>query len=585
MDLLRPLESLAVFAKERLGAARFYHVLLGLLVLAGFLPLLIPGIPQGHDLYYHFSRLEAMATGLRQGVFPIMINAGALDGYGYASGLFYPDFFFYPVALLALTGIGAVVAYKVFLVAVGLACAYSAQYAVWRISGSRFGGFAAGILYAWSSYLAVDLYIRSAVGEFTAFPFLPWIFLGLYEIIHGNPRRFLPLAFGFTGLVLAHNLSLLIMAIVAALMLAFHAVPLLRAPGRIAWVAAAATLTVALGAFYLLPLAEQLTSTRFIVSSIAKGDIAVRAVPLTRLFLELPYMKMEHWIPSGIGVILMIVLAQRCRLTSRGTAPERYRDALLAGGIIALLAATSFLPWEGMFRALAVIQFPWRSYLPATAFLALGGGLTLAALTAGDAARERRWLGILLAGCGAAWWINTGYIYAAKIHEGNMFKRFVPGARQEASGLCYLPTGSEPFIAKTRGNAVLATPAITAELTRPRHGVVQVQFSGNETGAALEMPLFHYLGYRAALIAPDGQTRDLPVRPSARHLVEVLLPADVPAGSVDVRYRGTSLQHLSRWGSLLVLVALGAAWAWPGRRRRRPARPASRFSDISGSSG
>lgn len=571
MDLLQPLENLAASARERLGEARFYHVLLGLLVLVGFLPLLIPGIPEGHDIYYHFSRLEAMTNGLRHGIFPVLINAKALGGYGYASGLFYPDLLLYPVALLALTGIGTVAAYKIFLIAVGLACACSAQYVVWRIGGSRFGAFAAGILYAWSSYFAVDLLIRAAVGEFTAFPFLPWIFLGLYEIIHGNPRRFLPLTIGFTGLVLTHNLSLLIMAIVTALMLAFHAHVLLREPGRVVWVVVAAAVTVALGAFYLLPLAEQLTTTKFIVSSIAKGDIAVRAVPLTRLFLELPYMKMEHWIPPGIGVILIIVLLQRCRLTSGWTAPERYRDAMLIGGIVSLLAATNFLPWEGMFRALAVIQFPWRSYLPATAFLALGGGLTLAALTAGDPNRERRWLGILLVGCGAAWWLNVGYIYTAKIYEGNMFKRFVPGAKQEASGVCYLPVGSKAFLYQTRGDAVLATPDLPVTVSRPKHGVLEVQFSDNTAGSTLELPLFYYLGYQARLTAPDGKSRSLSVQSSDQHLAEIVLPEDVPAGSITVRYVGSRLRRMAVLLSLATLVALAVAVTW----RRRKAKTAA----------
>ncbi|HQL87111.1 MAG: hypothetical protein GX574_11280 [Lentisphaerae bacterium] len=572
MDLLQPLENLAVSAQKRLGEVRFYSMLLGLLVLVGFLPLLIPGIPKGHDIYYHFSRLEAMTNGLRHGIFPVLINAKALGGYGYASGLFYPDLLLYPVGLLALTGIGTVAAYKIFLVAVGLACAYSAQYVVWRIGGSRFGAFAAGILYAWSSYFAVDLLIRAAVGEFTAFPFLPWIFLGLYEIIHGNPRRFLPLAIGFTGLVLAHNLSLLIMAIVTALMLAFHVHLLLRAPGRVAWVVVAAVLTVALGAFYLLPLAEQLTTTKFIVSSVAKGNIAVRAVPLTRLFLELPYMKLEYWIPHGIGVILIIVLLQRCRLTSSWTAPERYRDAMLIGGIVSLLAATNFLPWEGMFRVLAVLQFPWRSYLPATAFLALGGGLTLAALTAGDPVRERRWLGILLVGCGTAWWLNVGYIYAAKIYEGNMFKRFVPGAKQEASGVCYLPVGSEPFLYQTRGDVVLATPDLPVTVNRSKYGVLEVQFSDNTAGATLELPLFYYRGYQARLTTPDGKSRDLSLQSSGQHLAEIVLPEDVPAGTVTVRYVGSGLRRMAVCLSLTTFVVVVILVVW---RRRRKAKAAA----------
>ena len=569
MDLLRPLENLAVSARTRLGEVRFYHLLLGLLILVGFLPLLIPGIPQGHDMYYHFSRLEAMTAGLRNGVFPVLINANAMSGYGYAYGLFYPDLLLYPAALLALTGVGTVVAYKALLVTVGLASAYSAQYVVWRIGGSRFGGFAAGILYAWSSYFAVDLLIRAALGEFTAFPFLPWIFLGLYEIIHGNPRRFLPLTIGFTGLTLTHNLSLLIMAIVTALMLAFHAHVLLREPGRVVWVAAAAALTAALGAFYLLPLAEQLTTAKFVVGSLAKDSIAVRAVPLTRLFLELTYMKLEYWIPPGIGVILIIVLLQRCRLTSGWSKPERYRDAMLIGGIVSLLAATNFLPWEGMFRCLSVIQFPWRSYLPATAFLALGGGLTLTSLTDGDPLRERRWLGILLVGCGIAWWINVGYIYTAKIYEGNMFKCYVPGAKQEASGLCYLPVGSDPSLYQTRGDAVVATPDLPVKASRPKYGVLEVQFRDNTAGAKLELPLLYYRGYQARLTTPDGKSRFLSVLSSEdQHLVEVVLPEDAPSGTITVRYAGSRLQHMAAKLSLATLVVLVVVAV----RRRRKAK-------------
>ena len=114
-------------------------------------------------------------------------------------------------------------------------------------------------------------------------------------------------------------------------------------------------------------------------------------------------------------------------------------------------------------------------------------------------------------------------------------------------------------------------------MRRPRHGVLEVPFRGNASGATLELPLFYYRGYQARLATADGQSRVLPVRPSAQHLAAVVLPDDVPAGTVTVRYRGTGLRRLAAWLSLATLAALAAATAWR-RRRRRPAtaaRPAA----------
>ena len=118
--------------RERFGAERFYPFLLLLLVLVGLLPLVMPGLPSGHDLYYHLSRLHAMDVNFSLGEFPSMINHEALAGYGYASGLFYPDFFLYPALLLMKCGFGIVAAYKFLVVLCALAVAACALRAVLR---------------------------------------------------------------------------------------------------------------------------------------------------------------------------------------------------------------------------------------------------------------------------------------------------------------------------------------------------------------------------------------------------------------------------------------------------------------------
>lgn len=552
---------------ERLSPARFYPLLLAVLCVAGLLPLLMPGLPLGHDMYYHFSRLHAMCEGLRHGVFPVMINASALQGYGYASGLFYPDFFLYPVALLGVCGMSLVNAYKVFLIVLVLANAFSAYAVAWKIGRDHFVAFAAGLLYTWSSYFVVDVFLRAAVGEMTAFPFFPWILLGLYEIVYRDWRKFYYLALGFAGLTLSHNLSLVIMALVTAALLFFWHVRLLCEPRRIAAVLGAVLLTWLLSGFYLVTLLEQMASNTFVVSSIATGSIADRAVAFPRLFLELPFMKLEHWIPPGIGVILLVVLCQRLRFRGGDSNAQHFRDVLLLMGVVCLLCASHFVPWEGALRTLAVIQFPWRFYLPATAGLALGGALTLGTIVNGTASARRRWLWLLIVGCASPWWLNICYQYAAKIHEKNIFRTFTPGVKQEASGLCYLPKGVLPEDLAERGEKLLAVPEIPLSFTRPRPGMIELTYEGNRSDCEVELPLVWYKGFGAELKDQRGK-RTTQVSSSSRHCVTVLIPEDSGAGVIRVWYRGTALQRLTRWVSLISAIVMVGLW-WQQRSRRK----------------
>jgi|GEM_PF-1804751 len=534
----------------------FYPVLLGILITLGFSVLLIPGIPDGHDLYYHLSRLQAMVDGARNGVFPVMLNHSAMNGYGYASGLFYPDIFLNIIVLLSLCGIKLIAAYKIFLFIWGLFTAYSAYYAGKRISGNAFAGFACGLLYMWSSYAAVDFFTRSALGEILAFPFFPWVMLGLFETIYRNKWRFYYLIIGFGGIILSHNLSCLLAALAAAAIGGFNVVRLLREPSRIFLIALAGLCTAGIAGFYLITLGEQMLTEKFIVNTIGTNyDVPGHVVPFTRLFLELPYMKMAYWFPPGIGIILIICLLQRLRFQDNGNVSGKFRDVMLMGGVVCLLCATSFLPWEGAASKLGVLQFPWRFYLPATCMLALGGGLTVSVLAKSNNAALRRWLYILLFGCSAAYFINVGYTYAAKIHEKNMIYGFTSGKIQEVSGVGYIPAGTDMEKLFDRNPLqVLAEPQVALTCSRPTVQTVAVNLPQGGNGNILELPLTYYSGYAVQYLADDGQKFMLPVQKGEHKLVQITLPENCPPGTLTAFYQGTLLQTRSRYLSLTALV-------------------------------
>lgn len=556
--------------RTRFGEQRFYPILLGMLVLLGLIPLLMPGLPNGHDLYYHLSRLHAMDVNFGLGEFPSMINHEALVGYGYASGLFYPDFFLYPAALLMKCGLGIIAAYKCLLVLCVAATAFGAYFCARMLSATCFGAFATALLYTWSSYFATNLFVRSAFGEWSLFVFAPWIILGLYEIIMGDPRRFPYLSFGFAGLVLAHSLSLLMMTVICAVFIAFNGIRLLKEPRRILYLMLAPLPTILIGLAYILPMYEQFMHLHFHIEVEKNANILSRCMPFLKLVLEIPTSKAEVWIPSGIGTMLAIVAFQRFRLVSRRTSPEILRDMLLITGLCCLFMSTDMPPWKGAVKPLAVVQFPWRFFGPATAFLAFGGGLVLSALVGEDRARERSWVWLVVCGAAFAWFVNVGYFYAARISEHDFIRNFRGGRPQEASGIHYLiRDGLLDNEIRSRGDMATPSHPIDVTLSRPQKDILQVDFDKNVADNHVELPLLPYFGYAAHLSLPDGTCERLKVEQGPNKLLSVYIPRKCASGVIRVRYEATFLQRLSQIVSLVSGIAFLSLFIVLKRRKRK----------------
>jgi hypothetical protein len=558
-------------ARGRLTPGRFYPLLLAALVLSGLAVFLVPGIPSGNDLYYHFTRLYTMCQDFRLGEIPAMVNHEALSNYGYATGLFYPDVFLYPCALLVLCGMGIVAAYKCFVAAWMLLTAFSAYFCARKLSATPFGAFAVALLYSWSSYLATDLFIRAALGEVLVFAFMPWIVWGLYEILFGDPRRFWWFSFGFAGVVCSHGLSLVILAFLCGAIVAFNFLRLLREPRRLLYLALSPLPALLVGAAVLAPSAEQFAHFDFLIKGEKNADFLDHCMPALKLFLEIPTCELEIWHPAGVGTIFLILLILRGRLVSRRTPLERYRDILLVAGVSCLALSTSMPPWKEVLQPLVVIQFPWRFFGPATAFLAFGGGLALSAHVGTDWKRERYWLLVAVAGAASMWFANVGYIYGATFHGWKVARDYKPGRPQEASGIHYLPLGSILDLEiRERGDVATPSQPLDCTVSRPRKNVLELSFSGNAADNEVELPLLPYWGYRARLAASDGTERLLATGLGPNKFLSVALPGSCSSGKVTVRYEATPVQRASQACSLLAAAAW-LAFALRSRSRRKRA--------------
>ena len=564
INFLAPFERFVDRKLEQTPPARLYPILLGALILLGFLPLLFPGLPHGHDSLYHISRIVSLGENIRHGFFFPFLDFDALEGYGYGYGLFYSDLYLYPFGLLAAAGLPALFLYKLFLVIWGVLTAFSMYWVAKRISGDAFAGFAAALLYCWSSYHACDMIIRAAIGEYMAFLFIPWCMYGLWTILYEDRDKYscLPLALGYAGLFYCHNISFVLTCIVGGLLIVFKSPALLRDSRRLSALISSGLLALGLAAFGWIPLVQQLQGLKFNLNArTVHYPIADRMVPFLRLFLELPYMKMEYWIPPGIGIIFVIVYFQRFRIKSNWTPAERFRDVCMIIGFVSLLAASEFLPWQGMMSVIAAIQFPWRFYLLATAFGALGGGLLMGKLLADRPVATRRvWILILICGCGFPWWFLHCYHYAAKISEHAIIHTFTRenATRFIISGILFIPPGKvDADYIGLGGKAPVTSdnPEAATVVSYPAWGKLEIDYSGFSPGDAFEIPRVYYIGYHVE--TEQGGVIDLSEQEHFR------FRPNASSGKVVVVYRPTNLHKLSFVISFLAATGLVLYVAFP----------------------
>ena len=256
------------------------RVVIIVLALAAFglgLPLYQEGIKAGIDLPFHLSRIEGIYEGLKDGQFPVRIQPGWVEEYGYAASIFYGDLLLYFPALLRMVGCTLQEAYKWFLVMIHLATLLSAYYCFKTCFHDKVVSLTGALLFAGSSERLFRVYDASQVGAFSAMIFYPVVFAGLFLLLaeveeERSREAWVYLTVGFTGLLQTHMLSGLIVGSFSLLACIVRFKVFLRKSALI-------QVGKALGAWFLLNLwflvpFLQYMGGKYQITSLLSGDVA-----------------------------------------------------------------------------------------------------------------------------------------------------------------------------------------------------------------------------------------------------------------------------------------------------------------------
>ena len=384
---------LILFSKHKKGRAMAAYLLdhkeipiLILIIIMASVPLFARFLYYGHDLKFHMGRLASLAEGLRDMTFPVRIESAMLNGYGYATPLFYCDIFLYPFALLYLLMVPLRLCYISYVICINALTAYFCWKLFSQMSGDTKTALCATAFYCLNIYRLTDIYARAALGEYTALMFIPLAALGLYRIIKKEVILYtdwLPLAAGMAGIALSHLLSLEMMSIT----LFIYCLIFIRKDikGKILAIIKAGVTAVLISLWFLVPLAISMST----IEALAFMNIAPiqstggYLVQLFALFvsgygLSNPGTKDQMSVELGGGFLVIffagiIFLIRRFSLKEDEDVKKEFHimNADFIIGCTAVLFSSVYFPWDalaGIFKdrleavsdLMQAIQFPWR---------------------------------------------------------------------------------------------------------------------------------------------------------------------------------------------------------------------------------
>lgn len=377
----------------------------------------------GHDTMFHFARIIGLADGLLGGDFPVRVQPGWLHGYGYATSVCYGDLLLYVPAFLYLLGVPIIHAYKIYVMLINLGTLLISYFCFKKISLSRQIGVGCTALYCLSVSRILNIYLRAAVGEYSAYMFLPLILLGIYEIYQledstgKKETGWLLLSLGMTGIIQTHILSTMMVCIFIALTVLI----LIRKMSKRVFLSFVKSVLAALclNLGFLVPLAEYSADALKVFAPKTSYGIQRYGLSLYELFslgatatgkVSDSVQGLKGRIPESLGIAMLIAILAAFYVLAKCQSwkpceKKRLLFAMSLGGT-AVWMSTYYFPWNRLAAVaflrsqVASIQFPWRFLsiaIPLLTYMACLAFMKLKEL-AGQRSLNYLLMGICLAG-------------------------------------------------------------------------------------------------------------------------------------------------------------------------------------------
>lgn len=561
-------------------------VILIAIALVSSIPMFKEGILTGVDVGFHLLRIEGVKDALTIGQFPVRIQPNWLQGHGYANGFFYSDLFLVVPAIFRSCGYTVTESYKIYQFLINLMTSFIAYYSFSKMTKSKGEKAAdcgvallATLLYSTAIYRIIYLYSVEGVGQYTSLAFYPLVAAGIWRILKGEEKGYISLAFGFSGLIQSHVLSVLL-ALIFSVLFALIFVKEVISGKRYVEIGKAISLCAGLNLWFILPaiIVSKTMELQVLEGAATQNKIQTWGMSFAQLFTILPEADKVGFLPMDAGTsdeihytiglgfstvlivgILLIGMALRHKNVERIT--RKVGVSLWVLTALSMYMSTYYFPWDGIAERIpmlsslvATIQYPVRlqsitilllSCLFIWEYNALNGMLE------GKTALIARALLCIITVLGAS--ITSGYfIYSVTTQMGHIY---IQDEKCMGNGIIingeYLPLGTD--ISQLRYYKFCYNgEEIKISSTLHDMGKVTVNVTETVKDTKVEVPLLYYPGYVAKTTDATGQRYSLDITKGNNNVIQIMVPQGFK-GNIGVWYEEPILWRVTEVVSAAVL--------------------------------
>lgn len=511
-------------------------------VLVAYFPHLQSEVQLGHDDWFHFHRILAVASELRQGIFPVKIHHLAGYGHGYGVGFFYSNFFLYiPALLINFFDLPLDVAYRIFAFIIYVAIFGSMFLCLYKLTDKKEYAFWGASLYVFSNKVLEAFYVTVGVGQMCAFVFFPMAIIGMYLFLKENKKPTL-LMFGFIGLIFSHTISTFMAVVVCGFFVLFNIKTLFADARKMINLILSVCVTTLITTSFWLPMFEQMKAQTLKVK--APWTASVENV------LTLKSVVVEQ---VGLGYVIVTLFVFNVIMWGRNFLKKRggeHQFTFIALFLVLLIMFKPFWYFMNVVLNIRFLQFPARFLAPITVLIIADATIQFCSIKI-EKSRIKFIPQMMLLCAFALFFIvfSDSYSWVSNEHINEVIDNKIAGF---GSGEEWLPIGTD------REEILDANLAFDNEGNKvfgeKKKGYTRFVFEADLEKEYYDLPYIWYKGYGAVDV--QGNKFEFSQNPETG-MVQIHMPKDAEGMTqIEVYYKGTKYQKLAYVTSIIGIILL-----------------------------
>lgn len=548
--------------KEKKWIQYIIIAIIGLLI---SIPFIWVQVRTTDDGWLHLIRLIGLDNSIAEGEFPFLVAPYICRNFGYSMLAFYPPIVTYIPYVLGIITNAFNIGIKMFAALTVVFSGIFMYNFINEVTKNKGLSFLSAIIYMIFPYRLEVLYNRFAIGEFTAFLFIPIVFQGLHNLLKGDKKRHFYIAIGAIGLLLSHTISTIFTALFCVIYILFNIKDFFKKDVIVKCIINVIFILL-ITAFFVVPMFEFEGQAHYSIfePTIMKTSGEYTQNKTIELWQFLKDKGEENGVSFIAGIPALIMLS--ITILAYRYIDKKNKDFYLINlilGILCVFMCTKYFPWCYMPQILNNIQYPWRMIGFAmfffTPIFAMNIYYLLNCIKKENIKSIIYVLIIIILGIFTASRLtiyeSTGEKkdakYENKIKEEPVISHF-------SVNRDYLPFKAikkQSTYLKTREDRVYVLEGNTNIADEKKNALnLEFRITQGSKDTVLELPYFFYPGYKVAL--KNGEkTTILETTESDSGFVQIILPEYVEEGKITLEYTGTTLEKASYAISLVGIIA------------------------------